>query len=108
MPVTSCELGLRLVPGLPFGRDLREGWRGPVFLGEGGRSFDGPLYPDLRIVPEHVPFGTRVVLPCYLVGEERLITGDEEAVGEAFGDVELALVLRGEDDRFPLPEGRRA
>ena len=85
---------LRLVPGQLFDGDVSKGPRGPVLLREDRRPpHRGPPYPDLRVVPEHVSLGAPVVLRRALVGEECLLCGDEEAVGEAFGDVELAFVL---------------
>jgi hypothetical protein len=82
---------LRRVSWQLLGGHLREGWRCPVLLGEHGGRINGPLYADLRVVPEHGGLGLCVVLRRALVGEERRIAGDEKAVGEALGDVESVV-----------------
>src|SRR5918992_1608351 len=104
-PSLRPESDLRLIPRQAFGGYLSEGRSRAVLLGEHG-CVRGPLYPDLRIVPEHGGLGLRIVLRRALVGEERRRRGDEKAVSEALGDIELALVLRGEGDGRPLAEGR--
>src|SRR5918994_4591566 len=106
-PSLRPESDLRLIPRQAFRGYLSEGRSRAVLLGE-QRCLDRPLYTNLRVVPEHRGLGLCVVSGRALIDKEHHIAGNEEAVGESLGNVELALVLRGEDSRLPLSEGWRA
>lgn len=94
-----------LIRWQPLGRQLHKRRGRAVFLGKDEGTY-GPLYTDRRTAPAHAGVGLRVVPRRALVGEERHLAGDQETVGEAFGDAMLALVLRGEGHGGSPPKGQ--
>lgn len=76
-----------------------------ILGGECGFASEWPVDGEIRVVPEDAAFVFRGVVVGGLVQELGHFAGDIEAVGEAFGDPELALVVGAEDDADPLAEG---
>ncbi len=68
-----------------------------VFFGKGkGDAEVGPAKVKGRVIEAEAAFGGGTVEIVALIGEERVILEDDEAVGEAAGDVELKAVLGSE------------
>ena len=79
---------------------------GGVLRGEDGRDAGvGPVDAEGGIVEAEAALGFLAVEVVALVGEERVVLEDDEAVGEAAGDEELAAILGGEEDRDVFAEG---
>ena len=65
-----------------------------------------PLDANRGVVPHQATFILRVVKARALVHERRRLAEHNKAVGKAFGNVELLLVLGRERDALPLAERR--
>src|SRR5215210_3668602 len=93
------------IAGQPIFWHRLKRWRGAVSIREAG-VLDRPVYPDCRVVPQDGAAVLGGVVVRAFVGEERVLGGDDEAVGEAGGHPELAPVLCGEGHARPSSEGR--
>lgn len=80
----------------------------PVFRGEEETAavIVLPRDGEGRIVVSYAAFALRVVVVVALIAEDRMVFEHDKTVGEPSGDIKLGLVLAGEQDAFPLPEGR--
>ena len=80
-----------------------------VFGGEEDRDVErGPFDAKGGVVEHEAALGCLAVEVVALVGEERVILEDDEAMREAARDEELLLVLSSQNDAHVLPERRRA
>ena len=80
-----------------------------VFCRECQRNADlWPFYAKRGVVEAHAAIDFAAVEVVALVAEERVVLKDDEAVGEAARNVELAAILGGESGGDMFAECRRA
>src|SRR5581483_10258345 len=93
-------------PELPGqgGRDLGQAGGGAVAVGQ-KRLGERPLDAVVRVVPGDPGLRGRVEVAGQLVGDVGLVAQHAEAVGEADGHVELAVVAVAELVALPAAEG---
>lgn len=78
-----------------------------VFFGYEGRRYV-PGDGQVRVVPKNAALVVGIIEIAALVKELHIVGQCEKPVGKAGGDVDLVLLLRGEDNAGPLAEMRGA